>query len=265
MVQKDVWKRTAACMILVVSLVLAGCQKTPRQPAASTTAAAASAVKTAPGAAAPASAPAPPSKGAPGPLAPVPQAPAAQPAAQKAAQPAPGAITLSRDVAGQAAGPRPPATAAGLMALDREKRIVPEDFKIGTLGEAFGGAADENAAIAAADSFLASVVAGKVDQKLLAPESEKTVAGTVLFGLQQGYVPKSFRVGVPKVREDGEITATVRFFGQEGTSEGEIYMSRVGKSWLVSDLQLSLAEMGTKKEKPKEKFFPSTYRWLLED
>jgi hypothetical protein len=151
------------------------------------------------------------------------------------------------------------------MSLDREKLIAPEDFKIGPLGEPYGGTADENAAISAADAFLASVVAGKADQKLLSPESGKTIAGMISFGLQQGYAPKSFRVGDPKTRDDGEITATVRLFGGDGTAEGEIYMSRVGKSWLVSDLQLSLAEMAVKKDKPKEKFFPSTYRWLLED
>jgi hypothetical protein len=151
------------------------------------------------------------------------------------------------------------------MSLDREKRIVAEDFKIGPLGEASGGTSEENAAVAAANAFLASVVAGKADPQLLAPESEKTVAGMVAFGLQQGYAAKAFRVGAPKTRQDGEITATVRLFGPDGTSEGEIYMSRVGKSWLVSDLQLSLAEMAIKKQKPKEKFFPSTYRWLLED
>jgi hypothetical protein len=151
------------------------------------------------------------------------------------------------------------------MALDREKRLLPEDFKIGPLGEARGGKTDENGAVGAAEAFLASIIAGKVDAKLLAPESEKTVSDTISFGLRQGNTPKSFRIGVPKVRDDGEITATVRLFGEEGTSEGEIYMSRVGKLWLVSDLQLSLAQLAVKKDTPKEKFFPSTYRWLLED
>ena len=151
------------------------------------------------------------------------------------------------------------------MALDSQKRLLPEDFKIGPLGEARGGTADEDAAIAVASAFLASVVSGTPDVKLLAPESGKTVSDTVTFGLQQGYTPKSFRLGAPKARENGEITATVRLFGADGTSEGEIYMSHVGKVWLVSDLQLSMAQLAVKRAKPKEKFFPSTYRWLLED
>jgi hypothetical protein len=151
------------------------------------------------------------------------------------------------------------------MALDRQRRILPEDFKIGPLGEAHGGTADQDGAVASAEAFLASIVTGKVDTKLLAPESEKAVSDTVSFGLQQGYVPKSFRIGAPKVRENGEVTATVRLFGPDGTSEGEIYLAHIGKLWLVSDLQLNMAGLAVRKEKTGEKFFPSTYRWLLED
>jgi hypothetical protein len=265
MIQEAVWKLYVASTVLVIGLVLTGCQKTPRQPSATPS--------VSPGATTAAGKPAAgqlPSAGTPAPAprsAAVPPAPPAPPVgASQTARPVPGPITLSHDVGDQAgAGPRPPSTAAGLMALDREKRLLPEDFKIGPLGEARGGKSDENDAVGAANAFLASIVAGKVDPKLLAPESEKTVSDTISFGLRQGNVPRSFRVGTPKLREDGEITATVRLFGDDGTSEGEIYMSHVGKLWLVSDLQLSLAQLAVKKEKPKEKFFPSTYRWLLED
>ena len=51
----------------------------------------------------------------------------------------------------------------------------------------------------------------------------------------------------------------------DGTAEGEIYMAKPKAQWLVTDLQLSLAQMAVKREKPKEKFFPSAYRWLLEE
>ena len=85
------------------------------------------------------------------------------------------------------------------------------------------------------------------------------------YGLQQGNTPASFRLGSAKTRDDGEITATVRLFGTAGTAEGEIYMSKPAAQWLVSDLQLSMAQMAVTKEKPKEKFFPSAYRWLLEE
>jgi hypothetical protein len=47
--------------------------------------------------------------------------------------------------------------------------------------------------------------------------------------------------------------------------EGEIYIAASGSQWLVADLQLSLAQLSVRREKPKEKFFPLEYRWLLEE
>ena len=156
-------------------------------------------------------------------------------------------------------------SAATLMALGRDRRILPEDFRIGQLGDERSGRPDEGRALSAASAFLARLVSGSVDKKLLAPESQDTVADTLAFGLKQGNAPKSYRLGAPKSRENGEITAAVRLFGPEGTSEGEIYVSPSGSQWLVADLQLSLAQLSVKQDKPKEKFFPLEYRWLLEE
>jgi hypothetical protein len=106
---------------------------------------------------------------------------------------------------------------------------------------------------------------GSVDTKLLTPEARARIPDALAFGLKQGYTPRSYRIGAPRTREDGEITAAVRLFGADGTSEGEIYMSRAGDQWLVSDVQVSLAGLSVKRPPAKEKFFPSAYRWLLED
>jgi hypothetical protein len=177
------------------------------------------------------------------------------------------AITLTPD---QQAEPllsrtRPLSNVATLMALGRQTRALPEDFKIGALGDDRTENQEENGAISTADAFLTGLVAGKPDRALLAAESEKTVLDTLTYGLKQGYTPSSFRLGTPKVQDDGGIAANVRLFGAEGSAEGEIYMARAGKKWLVSDLQLSLAQLAVKHEKSKEKYFPSAYRWLLEE
>jgi hypothetical protein len=157
------------------------------------------------------------------------------------------------------------AHAATLMALGRDRRILPEDFKIGPLGDERSGRADEGRALSTASAFLSRLVGGSVDKKLVAPESQDTVADTLAFGLRQGNVPTSYRIGEPKSRDNGEVTAAVRLFGAAGTSEGEIYISPSGSQWLVSDLQLSLAQLAVRKDTPKEKFFPLEYRWLLEE
>jgi hypothetical protein len=182
----------------------------------------------------------------------------------------PAAISLSKaqqaqPLAGGTGGPRSLSSAGTLMALGREKRALPEDFKIGPLGDDKGAKADEDGAVSIALSFLSGLVAGVIDRKLLTPDSEQRLSDTLTYGLRQGYDPSSFRIGTPKAQDDGEITANVRLFGAEGTSEGEIYMTRAGKQWLVSDLQLTLAQLAVKRTTSKEKYFPSAYRWLLEN
>jgi hypothetical protein len=151
------------------------------------------------------------------------------------------------------------------MALGRGTVLLPEDFKIGPLGDAGTAKKDQQSAMLAAGSFLSDLIAGKVDSKLLTPEAQSRVPDTLAFGLKQGYTPTAYRLGAPRTREDGEITATLRLFGVEGTSEGEIYMARAGDQWLVSDVQISLAGLSVKRPPAKEKYFPSAYRWLLED
>ena len=241
--------------ILVISLTLLGCHKSPRQGPAS-----------APQPAQPAAQPqaAPPAVQPPGPS----HAQAGQPQGPSPAKPGQSpSITLAQN---QQAEPllsrtRPLSSAATLMALGRQTRTLPEDFKIGPLGDNRTEDQDANDAVSAAEAFLTGVVAGKPDGTLLTAESEKTVLDTLAYGLKQGYTASSFRLGTPKVQDDGEIAANVRLFGADGTAEGEIYLARTGKKWLVSDLQLSLAQLAVKHEKAKEKYFPSAYRWLLEE
>ena len=143
--------------------------------------------------------------------------------------------------------------------------MMPEDFKIGPLGDNRAQKQDESRALESAGAFLDRLVAGSVDKKLLTPESQDAVADTLTYGLHQGNTPNAYRLGSPKARDDGEISVAVRLFGSQGTSEGVIYIAPSGSGWLVADLQLSLAQLSVKREKPKAKFFPLEYRWLLEE
>ena len=142
---------------------------------------------------------------------------------------------------------------------------MPEDFKIGPLGDDRTARQDEKRALEAASAFLDRLVVGTVDKELLTSDSQDAVADSLAFGLRQSNIPTAYRLGSPKARDDGEISAAVRLFGSEGTSEGVIYVAPSGSSWLVADLQVSLAQLSVKREKPKEKFFPLEYRWLLEE
>jgi hypothetical protein len=268
-------KRLLLPAILLVSLAIVSCHKSARQIAGPATAQQLSQSTTqqsrqaTPPQSPPRSQPQPPASSVMAPAAPVlknaPQA-APQPPSTAPANPAHGITLAPNPQAENPAGrSRPIANAATLMALGRQTRALPEDFKIGPLGDDQTDNADEKGATTTADAFLAALVAGKVDRALLAADTEKTVLDTLTYGLKQGHTPDSFRVGVPKVQEDGGIAANVRLFSADGSAEGEVYLVRFGKKWLVSDLQLSLAQLAEKHEKSKEKYFPSAYRWLLEE
>jgi hypothetical protein len=238
-------KRLPLIALLVAALLLASCLKTGR-PSTS-----------------PNPAPNPVPKPVPAPQVPQPEAPTRTVPARRAEGGGPGGLTGSPPPA--SAGQKGVANAATLLALGRERRIMPEDFKIGQLGDEKTEKKDEGRALAAAHAFLDRLVAGSVDKTLLTPESQDTVADTLTYGLRRGDVPVSFRLGAPKSRDNGEITAEVRLFGKEGSTEGEIYVASAGSQWLVADVQLSLAQLSIKTSRPKEKFFPLEYRWLLEE
>jgi len=163
------------------------------------------------------------------------------------------------------AGSRSFTSPAGLMALGRESRFLPEDFKIGPLGDARGSDLRGDKAMTTAEHFLSHLVGGTIETKDISPDAQASLSDTISYGLKRGYQPIAYRLGAIKTDANGQMSATLRLWGTVGTSEGEIYFTRVGEEWLVSDLQLSLAQMAVAKTAPKEKFFPSAYRWLLED
>jgi len=234
--------------VALIFLAVAGCTKAPR----STSAAASQplpSVSSYSGVAQTAAAPAgpvkPPGADPAGAIAPAQKQPPVAPASPVAAK-------VSSDV-------------ASLLPLGRGSRVLPEDFKIGVLADPQIGEADERQAMAAAGSFFSRLSAGKVDQSLLAASAEGRISDMLDFGVRRGNVPRTFRIGTPKKHENGEISSSVRLFSSTGSTEGEVSLARTGGHWLVSDLQISLDDLQVKREKPKARFFPSSYRWLLQE
>lgn len=168
-----------------------------------------------------------------------------------------------------------------LFALDRGRLIPPEDFEIGPLaletkrtpnasadatetpGTAVLGA-DEKAALLAAGSFLSTLLRGKAPRGRIVSGTAASLSESLAYYLERGDVPSSFRLGMPKRRDDGEITVNVRLFKADGSAEGEIYLARENRQWLVSDFQVDLSRLREKHEKRGD-FMPSSYRWLLGD
>jgi len=147
----------------------------------------------------------------------------------------------------------------------RDQKTLPEDFKIGSLADLLTGDADAQQAMKTAGVCLSKVAASKVDTTMLAPEAQGRISDTISFGIQRGAIPRAWRLGSLRKRETGELSAAVRLFGPAGTAEGEITLEHSGHQWLVSDFQMSLDALLVKPEKQKERFFPSSYRWMLEE
>ncbi len=147
----------------------------------------------------------------------------------------------------------------------RDQRTLPEDFKIGQIADVLAGDADTQQALKAANAFLARLAAGKVDPGVLAPEAQSRISDMIAFAVEHGSVPRTWRLGSLRKRETGEMTAAVRLFGTVGTSEGELTLEHSARQWLISDFQISLGALQVKPEKPKDRFFPSSYRWMLEE
>jgi hypothetical protein len=249
-------------LVFTAILALAACQKSVQR--SPTPAAAANPTASVPSPT-PSPAPTPASAATVNPAAPVPSP------AQRTVNP-PGATTgspivLTKENAAKAATDnlRGFSNPAGLMALARDGRFMPEDFKIGALGDSQGDDAQADKALATAEHFLSRLVTGSVETKDIVADAQASLSDTLSYGLSRGYQPSSYRIGAVKTDTSGQATATIRLFGSTGTSEGEIYFERVGDDWLIADLQVSLAQMAIARTAPKEKFFPSAYRWLLED
>ncbi len=234
--------RALAAVLLVVALAFSSCSKNRATPAvASTTAPAAPVTGTEPRV--------------------IPIAPAAG-AAAEAGRPAPGSS--------RAASPKAavlPATSAdlgmyGLLALGAQAGAMPEDFLIGPIGDPRGLGSDEGSAFQVASSLLEGLVQRKVQRDLLAAATREELASMLGYAIEQGEVPASWRLGPPH-RIRGEMVCTIRLIGTPGTAEGDLYLAKDGGSWLVSDLQVNMAQLAAPRVERGGRFFPSPYRWLL--
>jgi hypothetical protein len=270
MVQGNVAKQLCLLAVLGAALILGGCKRAPSAPGAAPSGTQAAA----PGGA-PAAAPAPGATANPE-SSPTAQAaaPGRTPAGVSASAPAP-IPGVTQTLAPAAPGPstasgrpttaRSLANASSLVAVARENRIYPEDFKLGPLGGAPTGSRDNDAAYAAAAGFLAAAVGGSMDAQDVTPDAKETIGETFAFAKDRGWTPTSWRLGVPKSVAGGQLAMNVRFFNATGTSEGEIYVSPAGSQWLVADLQVNLADLAVPRPQAPAKYYPSDYRWLLEE
>lgn len=135
----------------------------------------------------------------------------------------------------------------------------PEDFEIGELQ---GYSDDENirAILARIRSFQKGLEAAAVPVSDIHPNWKDQAQRSLGFHLERGNLPAEVRVGTVDVYAPGMARANIRLTGDPGIAFGEIYLEKSGDLWLVSDLQLDLADLSEAPELRQEPYEPSVYR-----
>jgi len=214
-------------------------------------------------------------KGAPGSKPPQATPPTANPVSPTTAPPPPGAqgsgkpLTLAKDAAPQA-GAVVAKRDRGLLALyslDPKKAALPEDFRIGPLSgaSAAGLSAEDAETLRRAAAFLADLTKSRIAEELLLPDRKEALSRFIADAIDRGFLPLSFRLGPVNRTEDSGLRVNVRLFGSVGTASGELFFLESERQWMISDIQIRFESLAQQQAPGEEKFFPSSYRWLLDE
>jgi hypothetical protein len=247
--------------VLLAAVLLASCAKTaPGSKAASGPSAAAKPAAAAPAPEKPAARPAtqPPQAQQPSPK---PQQPPQPPVAKplvltKETAPASGAAVVKKDRG-----------LLSLYSLDPRRVAQPEDFRIGPLSGAVmpGLSADEAESLRTATSLLSGLSKKKVAEELLLPERKEALSRLLGDAVSKGLVPTRFRLGPVGRNGPSATRVNARLYGSAGSAEGELFLRKEEKSWLIADIQLRFESLAEKQVRGQERFYPSTFRWLLDE
>ncbi len=190
-------------------------------------------------------------------------APAAQePAVSPGTPPAQGerprqSITLEK--VDPAAADRPPVRAVSeqtpLLSLDRDGRLMPEDFRIGALQDTLQGGR-ELAIDRVVERFLGELAKARIDSGSLDPSLRDELVRSLTWYVSGGFVPDRFRIGRISREEGAEACAHVRLFRGENSAEGDVYLSASDGTWYITDVQVGLDMLGETPEPSGDRFVP---------
>ena len=137
-------------------------------------------------------------------------------------------------------------------------RIVPEDFTIGLLQDRQEDNHDVRETMSAIEDFLDSLIRGKVNSTPLLPEKRDYLSRTLEYFMQRGDIPEEYRVGVITIEQNKTAVTTLRLFSTSGAAIGELYLSKTGNRWYISDIQIGFHWV--QRNQDETVFFPYTHR-----
>jgi hypothetical protein len=138
--------------------------------------------------------------------------------------------------------------------------VVPEDMVIGRLQPSFTEDPEEDDVYETVDIFLSFLVEGKIAERTIASEWRPAIYRGLLFLMERGTTPDSYRIGEVHVT-GGRGNTNVRLISGLGRTSGEILLEPFDGSWLITEVQVDLNELTEPYETP-EVYEPGVYRWL---
>ena len=145
-----------------------------------------------------------------------------------------------------------------LLSYQQGSRFVPEDFVIGLLQDWWEENQHVRAVVPVVEKFLGAFVRGTVSETLLLPEKREYLSRTLNYHIQQGDVPEEYRIGSITLEQNQTAVATLRFFAQFGSATGDIYLTKAGNRWYISDIQTGF--QWVPKIQDQTVFFPYSHR-----
>ncbi len=144
-----------------------------------------------------------------------------------------------------------------LAVLDRDGRIMPEDFRIGPLQDTLQASREQLAVTRVVEGFLRELSRSKIDPQYLDPLVREELLRSLIWYVEQDFVPERYRIGRIDREGGAEARVGVRLFRGEGSAEGELYLAETGGTWYISDVQVGLEVLAEPRPQPAEKFVPA--------
>ena len=147
-----------------------------------------------------------------------------------------------------------------LLARQTGGSVAGEDLVIGKLHTVFAGTEEENRVFGGIERFLRALANGSVAEDAASPDALPDLKRLAGYHIERGNIPEDFRIGEIFI-EGSSGRADVRLLGRPGRAAGEIYCIEENGTWLITDMQVDLAELGHSYE-IEGPYEPNVYRWI---
>lgn len=142
-------------------------------------------------------------------------------------------------------------------------RVLPEDFKIGSLQDTVVSEGRDAAVLAILTVFAEKLLKREIHADSFDEEKKMLLRNSLQYYVENRMMPDDIRFGVIRYDAAGNGYLAVRLLTGKGRSTGEIFVGRRDERWYITDLQLDLQALVREYEPEGDRFVPSRYRSVL--